>query len=775
MRRHRLLLVTSFLLVFGVLGFSQDAELYHMVRLTAPTESQILQLMLGGLPMEDGTMTKEGYIDIPLSESELGVVRSVGVAHEIIQENLSEFYARRYQRELERGLLLRERTDPVHFEYGSMGGFYTFQEIMMELDSMNILYPNICAPRDSIGAGWDGNTIWMLKISDNPLIDEDEPEVEYDALHHAREPGGYTALLYTMWWLLENYGIDAEATHLINNRELYFIPVANPDGLLYNQLISPGGGGMWRKNRRDNGSGVYGVDLNRNYAYQWGYDNYGSSPNPSSATYRGPAAFSEPETQAIRDLFNTHDFRTAMTVHTSGGHYLYAYGYDLVMPESLAVHQEYGAEVSRDNGYDYGTCRQILYSSNGRTQDWEHHEHMTVNIEPEIGFHGFWPSTVYIFPEARENQHCILWMAWCGGAKMGIQNITPLGGTYESGTVCSLMVSLKNQGMGDGLTGVTTTLLESSPYISLVNYVAEFDTFTAREINDNASDPFVFSIMPGAPEGYTVDMALQTQYEGYTQIDSFSIQIGTEIVVFEDDAESGTGNWNMSSWGMTTGYAYSPTHSFTDSPFGNYSNNQTNIMTMQGVVDLSDILFPMLKFWTRWEIEASWDFGQVEASMTGGASWFPLEGQYTSPGSGQGVQSPGQPGYDGFQTSWVEESMSLEDYAGIDNLKIRFELRSDGGVVEDGWYVDDIRVVGFQQGPPPEISDLIILWAADGAELIWTPIPGVDSYNIYHDTQPIFDVSTLLIDSTVSGPPYIDAGSLYVDRRFYVVTYDYSP
>ena len=73
----------------------------------------------------------------------------------------------------------------------------------------------------------------MVKISDNVGVSEPEPKVEYDALHHAREPGAYTALIYTMWWLLENYGIDPEATHLINNRELFFIPVVNPDGLLY--------------------------------------------------------------------------------------------------------------------------------------------------------------------------------------------------------------------------------------------------------------------------------------------------------------------------------------------------------------------------------------------------------------------------------------------------------------------------------------------------------------------------------------------------------------
>jgi murein tripeptide amidase MpaA len=97
--------------------------------------------------------------------------------------------------------------------------------------------------------------------------------------------------MYYMWYLLENYGTDPEATYLVDNREMYFVPCFNPDGYEYNRQTDPNGGGMWRKNRRNNG-GSYGVDLNRNFGYMWGYDDLGSSPIPSSETYRGPSAFS---------------------------------------------------------------------------------------------------------------------------------------------------------------------------------------------------------------------------------------------------------------------------------------------------------------------------------------------------------------------------------------------------------------------------------------------------------------------------------------------------
>jgi murein tripeptide amidase MpaA len=71
-----------------------------------------------------------------------------------------------------------------------------------------------------------------------------------------------------MWYLLENYGTNDEVTYLVNNHQLYFVPCINPDGYVYNQTTNPNGGGMWRKNRRNNGGGVYGVDLNQNKLFQ---------------------------------------------------------------------------------------------------------------------------------------------------------------------------------------------------------------------------------------------------------------------------------------------------------------------------------------------------------------------------------------------------------------------------------------------------------------------------------------------------------------------------
>ena len=108
-----------------------------------------------------------------------------------------------------------------------------------QLDKLHENYPSLITEKVSLGYTLEGRDIWMVKISDNPDIDENEPEMLYTGLHHAREPMSYMNLFYFMDWLTENYGTDPEATALVNSRELYFIPAVNPDGLVHNQNIAP--------------------------------------------------------------------------------------------------------------------------------------------------------------------------------------------------------------------------------------------------------------------------------------------------------------------------------------------------------------------------------------------------------------------------------------------------------------------------------------------------------------------------------------------------------
>ena len=135
-----------------------------------------------------------------------------------------------------------------------------------------------------------------------------------------------------MWYLLENYETDEEIQRIVDHTELYFVPVINPDGYAYNESTNPNGGGMWRKNRRNNGNGSYGVDLNRNYGYFWGLNDEGSSPYPRKNTYRGPEAFSEPAIQNMRDFCNEHEFRIALNYHSYSNLLFSPWGYTSTPP-----------------------------------------------------------------------------------------------------------------------------------------------------------------------------------------------------------------------------------------------------------------------------------------------------------------------------------------------------------------------------------------------------------------------------------------------------------
>ena len=110
---------------------------------------------------------------------------------------------------------------------------------------------------------------------------------------------------------------------------------------------------------------------------------------------------------------------------------------------------------------------------------------------------------------------------------------------------------------------------------------------------------------------------------------------------------------------------------------------------MTSGVDLNNAVAATLSFYGKWEIEAGYDYVQLEISTNGGGSWIPQCGNYTKAGSSN--QAQGEPLYDGFQTTWVKEEISLSDYLG-ENILARFTIVSDGGVREDGFYFDDFEI-----------------------------------------------------------------------------------
>jgi len=285
----------------------------------------LLPLQLDIIRLEPGE-----FFEFITNAQQIEDLRGKGYEVEIVHEDLVAFY--------------RSQLDTTQ----DMGGYHTYEETGDFLDSMHNEYPAITTDTISIGYTWEDRSIWAFKISDNPETDEDEPEILYTGLHHAREPMSIEVLLYYIDYLLTNYGTDPEATDLVNSTEMWFVVILNPDGYEYNRANDPGGGGMWRKNRRDNGNGTFGVDPNRNYGYMWGYDDIGSSPSTGSETYRGPAPFSEPENQAIRDFVFDHDFITCINYHSVAEMFLLPWGYDYAQPSDFLVDEIFGDQGASD-------------------------------------------------------------------------------------------------------------------------------------------------------------------------------------------------------------------------------------------------------------------------------------------------------------------------------------------------------------------------------------------------------------------------------------------
>jgi len=249
------LMFSSFILLFSSVLLSQseeNVEKYSKIKITIQDKSDLKELQQAGLSLE-GMRLEENYDELILNEREIMKLDVLGYSYQILIEDMTKYYQERNKRseaemrELERKI--DKKSQSSGFGFGSMGGFYTFDEVVAELDSMRMLYPNLITAKASIGSTIEGRTIWAVKISDNPEIDENEPQLFYNSLVHAREPEGMMALIYFMYYLLENYSSDPEVNYLVDNREFYFVPVINPDGYGYNQQTNHNGGGMWRKNR----------------------------------------------------------------------------------------------------------------------------------------------------------------------------------------------------------------------------------------------------------------------------------------------------------------------------------------------------------------------------------------------------------------------------------------------------------------------------------------------------------------------------------------------
>ncbi len=681
------------ILLFPFFSYSQQQK-HSRVKVYA-NESGFAQLTQLGIPTDHGELKKGFWFITDLSVDEIAIIQNAGFTTEILIDDVKQYYQGTGNREQGTDLLSIGCTSPptyptpTNFGLGSMGGFFTYQEIQTHLDNMFNLYPNLIKQKTALPFNSiENRPVYWLKISDNPNIDENEPEILYNSVHHAREPASVAQLIMYMYYLLENYATDPEVQYLVDNSEMYFIPLVNPDGYMYNQTTDPNGGGMWRKNRRNNGDGTFGVDLNRNYGYNWAYDNNGSSPNTSSSTYRGTAAFSEPEIQNMRDFCNAHQFRLCLNYHTYGNLLIYPWGYDvnIYTPDS-AQFTTYGSHLTTYNKYSYGTANQtVLYTANGVADDWMYGEQVThpkiFAFTPEAGMsdEGFWPPQSRIIDICKENIwqnlhacHLVLKYAYATDDEPN----------YISSTTGFFNYRIKRLGM-DAPATYTVSIVPLGPEILSVGPPK---TYASLALLQEAADSISYTLAGNLTQGQIFKYLITVNNGAYTLRDTIVKRFGNSTIVFSSNGNNLTGFTN-NGWGTTTAEFWSPGSSITDSPGANYQSNAYETIRT-GSLNLVNAVSAQLSFYARWELETNFDWVQVEASTDNGNTWIPLCGKFTK--SGNGFQDPGQPLYDAYLFGWIKETMPLDNYVG-QNIMIRFEINADNGGNEDGFYFDDMLV-----------------------------------------------------------------------------------
>jgi hypothetical protein len=313
--------------------------------------------------------------------------------------------------------------------------YHNYAEMVADIEAVEAAKPSI-VDVFSIGTSYQGRNIWAAKISDNVATDEDEPEILFDALHHAREHMTVEQALYLLHLLAYGYSSDATVKKLVDSREVYIIFEVNPDGAEYD-LTCTGSSHppycAWRKNRQPNaGTSAIGTDINRNYGYNWGCCG-GSSGNPSSITYRGSAAWSAKEARVVRDFVNSRvkngvqQIRAHVTLHTNGQLILWPYGYTKSnIPADMTVedHNAFvtmGTAMASLNGY-HAEQSSDLYITDGDQIDWLYGAHRIFSFTWELyppetstvwGDH--YPADEHIAPETARNRGALLYLIDIGG------------------------------------------------------------------------------------------------------------------------------------------------------------------------------------------------------------------------------------------------------------------------------------------------------------------------------------------------------------------------
>ena len=470
------------------------------------------------------------------NDAEQALLRRLGLQLEVLQEDLSQYYAD------------RSSTSSLTTAGGSFAGYRTYDEMNLRMVQMAAIYPQIVSQPINVGTTVQGRTIWGMRISSTPNAhDPSKPVVWYDGLHHAREPISGEAVLRFAEYIAGEYSGNSAIRELVQTRNLIFLPIVNPDGYEFNLLLTPSGGGMWRKNLRQNSGGSLGVDLNRNYDWEWGPQWPGSSVNQGDNDYHGTAAFSEPESLALRDFAALQPPVISISCHSYGGFCIFPWGYDTLLTADDGTFRPYAQSFAEPLAWQSGTVWETLGFANGTSIDFQYGTHGTVAMAFEIGTNqdGFWPTGARIDELTEELRPAFLRAARLAGPAPRILSaeLSEVSGNGDSwqdpGELWVLRAELENEGLAPSA-GLATLLVPSD--VIAYAMVPENFVLAARE---RRTIELAYRIAPGAPLAELRSLRFEMDAEGGSGQVELALPIGPGRLLATDNFDTLDAGWQV--------------------------------------------------------------------------------------------------------------------------------------------------------------------------------------------------------------------------------------
>lgn len=462
-----------------------------------------------------------GPMDVQLPESALAALDAMGLAYEVRITDVERLI------EMERRAideLARLRGLDWYENYKTYDEIIAYtNDLVARFGPAGTENPGMLT-REVIGQSIEGRDIVALRVNAPGATPGAKPALLFNGGQHAREWVSPPATMYIAERFLDGYGTHPRVTALLDDLEFLFVPLVNPDGYAYSWINSSTR--LWRKNRRNNGNGTFGVDLNRNWDIIFGGP--GASNIPSSDIYHGPSAFSEPETAAIRDYFNAQSLVVGhIDFHSFSQLILWPWGYGFVSaPEPdnqffIDLGFDMAQAISSAGGVGYTPQQSVdLYPATGTCSDWFYDQGVysyTFELR-DTGFFGFVLPPEQILPTAAENFEAVLVMGERLASPIAITQTftppltvapaTPIGLGFDAvpvyGTLDPAASTLYYRLNGGAW---NTTPLSGGPFTfggtipgqdcgALVEYYAQFQTTDARVVTlpKNTAQPFAISV-----------------------------------------------------------------------------------------------------------------------------------------------------------------------------------------------------------------------------------------------------------------------------------------